>query len=66
MTDQERLISRPPHDEKFFSDGELVYDPDSDWGTTCTGWIVSKEEELWIHPVPVIPGIDLAALRGNT
>ncbi len=56
MTDQERLISRLPHDETFFSDREFVYDPDSDWGTTRTGLIVSKEGELWIHQAPVILG----------
>jgi hypothetical protein len=58
MTDQERLISRPPHDETFFSDREFVYDPDSDWGTTRTGLIVLKEGELWIHQAPVILGHD--------
>jgi hypothetical protein len=58
MTDHNRLISRPPHDEAFFSDGEFVYDPDSDWGATRTGWIVSKEEKLWIHQAPVILGND--------
>jgi hypothetical protein len=58
MTDQERFISRPPHDEKFFSEGEFVYDPNSDWGSTRTGWIVAKEGELWIHQAPVILGHD--------
>jgi hypothetical protein len=56
MSDQERLISRPPHREEFFSEMEFVYDPDSAWGDTRTGWIVSKEGELWIHQAPVILG----------
>jgi hypothetical protein len=49
MTDAERLISRPPHKEEFFSELDFVYDPDSKWGDTRTGWIVNKAGVLWIH-----------------
>jgi hypothetical protein len=56
MNDQERLISRPPHREEFFSDREFVYDPDTEWGDTRTGWIVNKEGVLWIHQATVTIG----------